>query len=325
VFASLVVCLPLEHDGGLFTVRRHGKEEDFDWAAESAFHKIQWAAFLRGSEAIQGKITRGHRVMLTYSLSRTTYGMSDTGSHPHTLNERSLTWYKILRNAINKLDRKEEVLLGFTCTGVYPYLSIALRRTIQHVFEGEDMVIYRILGRLASDIRVDMILDDKPLKGRQHRDGVRTVIADSQEDESQLLDRCSQPDAQDLSTFPSSQPSSSHKSRPADPNPLGSVKWLNHNPRSVRARKNQVVAYAQPDGSGEAGVYQASFVIVATLAAQRKESPSDLKRKRDGSDEGTRMALDDGYATIREVQADAYNITVVRQGVARKWEIKRLA
>ncbi len=40
-FASLVVCIPLEHDGGLLTVRRRGKEESFDWAAESAFHKIQ--------------------------------------------------------------------------------------------------------------------------------------------------------------------------------------------------------------------------------------------------------------------------------------------
>ncbi len=66
-------------------------------------------------------------------------------------------WYKILRNAINKMDRKEEVLLGFTCTSVYPHTSIAARDTIQHVLEGDDMVIYRILGRLATDIRVGII------------------------------------------------------------------------------------------------------------------------------------------------------------------------
>jgi hypothetical protein len=88
--------------------------------------------------------------------------MGATAGHLHTLNEKLLTWYKILRNAINKLDRKEEVLLGFTCTSVYPHISVAARHTIQHVFEGEDMVIYRILGRLATDIRVDMILDDYP-------------------------------------------------------------------------------------------------------------------------------------------------------------------
>ena len=147
MFASLVVCLPLEHDGGLLTVRRQGKEEDFDWAAESAFHKIQWAAFLRGSEAIQRKITRGHRVTLTYSLLRTTYGMGAIAGHLHTLYEKSFAWYKILHNATNKMDRKEEVLLGFTCTSVYAHVSMAARDTIQHVLKAEDMVVYQILKR----------------------------------------------------------------------------------------------------------------------------------------------------------------------------------
>ena len=187
------------------------------------------------------------------------------------------------------------------------------------------MVIYQILKRLTTDTRVDMILDDKPVKGGQHRKGARTVIADSQEDESQLFDDgCKQPDAQDLYSIPNSQPASSHKTRPADPDPLGSVKWLNHGPRSERARKNPVVAYAEPDGSREAAVYQASFVIVATLAAERKEPHPEQKRKRGGSDEGNRMILDDGYATITKVQRDAYNVTVVRKGVAKKWDITRL-
>ena len=173
--------------------------------------------------------------------------------HLHVLDEKSFTWYKILRDAINKMDCKEEVLLGFPCTSVYPHISIAARDTIQHVLKGEDMVIYRILGRFATDIRVDMILDDKPVKGGQHRKGERTVIADSQEDESELFDdSCKQPDAQNLCTIPDSH----HKTRPADPDPLGSVKWLNHGPRSPRARKNPVVAHAEPDGSREAGVYQ---------------------------------------------------------------------
>jgi len=156
--------------------------------------------------------------------------------------------------------------------------------------------------------------------------GARTVIADSQEDESQLFDDgCKQPDAHDLYTIPNSKPASSHKTRPADPDPLGSVKWLNHDSLSARAQKNPIVAYAEPDGSREAGVYQASFVIVATLAAQHKDPLPKRKRKRNGSDEGNRMTLDDGYATIKKVQGDAYNVTVVRKGVAKKWEITRLA
>ncbi len=120
--------------------------------------------------------------------------MGVTAGHPHILDEKSLTWYKILRNAINKMDRKEEVLLGFTCTSMYPLVSMAARDTIQHVLKAEDMVVYRILKRLATDTRVDIILDDKPVMTRQDRRGVRTVIADSQEDESQLFDdSCKQP------------------------------------------------------------------------------------------------------------------------------------
>jgi hypothetical protein len=222
------------------------------------------------------------------------------------------------------MDRKEEVLLGFTCTSVYPHISIAARDTIQHVLEGEDMVIYRILGRLATHIRVDMILDDKPVKGEQHRKGERTVIADSQEDESQLFDdSCKQPDAQNLRTIPDCQQASSHKTRPADTDPLGSVKWLNHDPRSARARKSPVVTDAEADGSKEAGVYQASFAIVATLAAQRRTPHPGQERKRGRSDEGNRMILDDGYATITKVQRDTYNVILVRKGVAKKWEIRR--
>ena len=77
-----------------------------------------------------------------------------------------------------------------------------------------------------------------------------------------------------------------------------------------------MVAYAERDGSREAGVYQASFVIVTTLAAQRRASYPGQKRKRGRSDEGTRMILDDGYATITKVERDAYKVTVVRKGVA---------
>ena len=40
-----------------------------------------------------------------------------------------------------------------------------------------------------------------------------------------------------------------------------------------RTEKHPVVAHAEPGGPREAGVYQASFVIVATLAAQRKALP----------------------------------------------------
>jgi len=87
--------------------------------------------------------------------------------HLHILDEKSFTWwYEILRNAINKMNRKEEVLLGFTCTRAYSHVSMATRDTIHHAFKGKDMVIYQILKRLATDTHVDMmIFDAKPVKG----------------------------------------------------------------------------------------------------------------------------------------------------------------
>ena len=132
----------MEYNRGFLTVRRRGKEENFDWAAKSTFHKIQWAAFLYGSEAIQSKVTRGYRVTLTYGLFRTAYSIGAIAAPLYTLDKKLFTWYKILRNAINKMDCKEEVLLGFICTRAYLYISITARDTIYYILEGKDIVIY---------------------------------------------------------------------------------------------------------------------------------------------------------------------------------------
>ena len=69
--------------------------------------------------------------------------MGAIAGHLHTLYEKSFAWYKILHNAINRMDRKEEVLLRFTCTSVYAHVSMA----IQHVLKADDMVVYQILKR----------------------------------------------------------------------------------------------------------------------------------------------------------------------------------
>jgi len=245
--------------------------------------------------------------------------MGAMAGYLHTLEEKSFTWYKTLRSAIDKIDRKEDVLLGFTYTRAYSHASIAARDTMQHVLKGEDIIIYHILKRLATDTRVDIILDARPVNRGRDREGARTVIADSQEDESQLFDEgYKQPGAEDLYTIPHSQLECPIKTRPIDPDPLKSVKWLNHSPHSARAQKNPVVAYTEPNDLREAGVYQASFVIVATLTTQRKGPPPGQKRKRDRGDEGNRMILNDGYATITKVQGDAYNVTIVRKGEAKE-------
>ena len=90
--------------------------------------------------------------------------MGAIAGHLYSLDEKLFTWYRILRNAVNRIDYKEEVLLGFICTRAYSHVSMAARDTIYYVLEGKDMVIYQIFKRLATDIRVEMIPDDKPVK-----------------------------------------------------------------------------------------------------------------------------------------------------------------
>jgi hypothetical protein len=64
---SLVICLPSPFDGGNLMVRHHGQEVDFDWS-ESSSSAIQWAAFYSDCEHEIKRVTKGHRITLTYNL-----------------------------------------------------------------------------------------------------------------------------------------------------------------------------------------------------------------------------------------------------------------
>lgn len=60
----------IAHDnipGGELTIRRQGRQNVYSWGALSASH-IQWAAFYSDEEHQVGKVTKGHRVTLTYNL-----------------------------------------------------------------------------------------------------------------------------------------------------------------------------------------------------------------------------------------------------------------
>lgn len=63
---SLVVCLPLAHEGGQLQVRHTGREFTFDWG--SCTDAISWAAFYSDCEHEVLEVTSGHRITLTYNL-----------------------------------------------------------------------------------------------------------------------------------------------------------------------------------------------------------------------------------------------------------------
>lgn len=65
-FGSLVVGLPLAHEGGQLQVRHSGREFTFDWGAST--NAIAWVAFYSDCEHEVLEVTSGHRVTLTYNL-----------------------------------------------------------------------------------------------------------------------------------------------------------------------------------------------------------------------------------------------------------------
>lgn len=68
-FGSLVVCLPLDHEGGQLEVRHHGKTTTFDWSTSDQDNpSIQWAAFYSDCEHEVLRVKSGNRITLTYNL-----------------------------------------------------------------------------------------------------------------------------------------------------------------------------------------------------------------------------------------------------------------
>ncbi|KAK6858062.1 hypothetical protein PG995_005761 [Apiospora arundinis] len=81
-FGSLVVCLPVDHEGGQLKVRHKGEEMTFDWSTNPTSQPnqnkknkskpdsqaIHWAAFYSDCEHEVLEVTSGHRITLTYNL-----------------------------------------------------------------------------------------------------------------------------------------------------------------------------------------------------------------------------------------------------------------
>ena len=87
MFGSLVVCLPVPHQGGQLTVRHGGEQRVFDWsfaeakegahngeAGDDKRQQLQWAAFFGNCEHEVAAVTSGYRCTLTYNL----YQLTDT-------------------------------------------------------------------------------------------------------------------------------------------------------------------------------------------------------------------------------------------------------
>jgi hypothetical protein len=70
-FGSLVVSLPIAHQGGELIVKHGDRSLKLDFAEKSTEATIQWAAFYSDCEHEVLTVTSGHRITLTYNLFST--------------------------------------------------------------------------------------------------------------------------------------------------------------------------------------------------------------------------------------------------------------
>ncbi|KAL2277142.1 hypothetical protein FJTKL_00157 [Diaporthe vaccinii] len=97
-FGSLVVCLPLEHEGGQLQVRHKGREVTYDWGSHQ--NQIWWAAFYTDCEHEVLEVKSGYRLTLTHNLHAIRGGGMFTGIEPPVLDATQLPIYMSLKSIV---------------------------------------------------------------------------------------------------------------------------------------------------------------------------------------------------------------------------------
>uniref|UniRef100_A0A8H7K6Z2 Fe2OG dioxygenase domain-containing protein n=1 Tax=Bionectria ochroleuca TaxID=29856 RepID=A0A8H7K6Z2_BIOOC len=157
-FGSLVVCLPVKHEGGALEVRHDDEVMKFDWGSTSEQPELQWAAFYSDCEHEVFPVQSGHRITLTYNLYATFNSI-----------QRS---FNPLNNAQTPLDRDIEALVrdptflpdggyvGFHTTHTYPHNDS--EGCLEDTLKGLDMVIWRGFQRLGCGVCLRPVLQPTP-------------------------------------------------------------------------------------------------------------------------------------------------------------------
>ncbi|KAL1866874.1 hypothetical protein Daus18300_006577 [Diaporthe australafricana] len=137
-FGSLVVCLPLEHEGGQLQVRHKGEEVTYDWGNNR--NQISWAALYSDCEHEVLEVKSGYRLTLTYNLYAVRGGGMLTGIQPPVLDATQLPIYTSLKNIVENKEFMPEVILP-------------------DMLKGLDMVLWEAFGRLGLEASVKPVLN----------------------------------------------------------------------------------------------------------------------------------------------------------------------
>ncbi|KAK7457649.1 oxidoreductase [Colletotrichum acutatum] len=155
---SLVVCLPMKHEGGKLAVRHFGQTHSFDWAKNSSNSVIQWAAFYSDCEHEVFEVKSGHRVTLTYNLYATA-GNGDLGGQKSAFSPTSLPLYNQIVDLLSsKKFQSKDRLLGVYSTHAYPHTE--KEHGLPFCLKGLDMVIYNTFKSLGLEVHLCVILEN---------------------------------------------------------------------------------------------------------------------------------------------------------------------
>ncbi|KAB5542402.1 hypothetical protein GE09DRAFT_1244641 [Coniochaeta sp. 2T2.1] len=159
-FGSLVVCLPLVHEGGQLIVRHKGRDFTFDFstaAGDADPASIRWAAFYSDCEHEVNEVTSGHRVTLTYNLYAVRGNESLTGHCP-SLDASHLPLYHGVEALLQDgRFMKDGGYLGLYCNHAYAYTT-ASGDLLPDTLKGLDMVVWETFKALGVGLSVKPVI-----------------------------------------------------------------------------------------------------------------------------------------------------------------------
>ncbi|KAH8810964.1 hypothetical protein F5884DRAFT_749366 [Xylogone sp. PMI_703] len=159
-FGSLVVCLPVDHEGGQLQVRHKGSEMTFDWSTSGNGKKqagVYWAAFYSDCEHEVLEVTSGHRLTLTYNLYAVRGAGRLTGVSP-TLDPTQLPLFQAIKNIVGQDPfNGQGGTLGFWCSHAYAYNNKS-EAPMPDTLKGIDAVLWESLQSLKLHPRIAPVL-----------------------------------------------------------------------------------------------------------------------------------------------------------------------
>ncbi|KAK1641521.1 oxidoreductase [Colletotrichum phormii] len=159
-FGSLVVCLPVAHEGGFLQVRHKELEVTFDWSTNQEKpndDSIGWAAFYSDCEHEVLEVTSGHRLTLTYNLYAVRGAGRLTGVSP-TLNPASMPLFKALKETLSQGPfGGRGGTIGFWCSHTYAY-NHTKEAPLPATLKGADAVLWESLQALGLNPKVAPVI-----------------------------------------------------------------------------------------------------------------------------------------------------------------------